>query len=303
MNAVEIENVTKGFGKHVAVDDLSLEVPQGCIFGLIGPNGSGKTTTMRMIMNILYPDKGMIRVFGEELVGACTDRIGYMPEERGLYKKMKVREILRFHGAMKNGQDVRQEVDRWLEKLDLKAWANKKVEALSKGMSQKVQFIATVVSRPELVILDEPLTGLDPVNADMIASAVLDLARDGTTVILSTHDMGLAERMCDWILMICQGRKVLDGTLESIQDVYGNDTIRIRTENGSRGMEEFAGVENVSNLGNVQELQIGNDRDPQQIVTEIMAQTRLRSFEIAKPSLHDIFVRIAGPQAEEVGNA
>ena len=303
MNAVDMENITKTFGKHVAVDDLSLVVPAGRVFGLIGPNGSGKTTTMRMIMNILYPNSGTIRVFGEELVGACTDRIGYMPEERGLYKKMKVRDVLRFHGELKNGRNVKEEVDRWLEILDLKDWANKRVEALSKGMSQKVQFIATVVSRPQLVILDEPLTGLDPVNADVIAGEVLDLHRNGTTVILSTHDMRLAERMCDWILMIFQGRKVLDGTLESIQDKYGSDTIRVRTNNGSQALEHLDGVTEVNDLGDFQELQTGGDRSPQQIVTQILSRTELRSFEIAKPSLHDIFVRIAGPQAKEVHDA
>jgi ABC-2 type transport system ATP-binding protein len=300
MNVVDMVNVTKTFGSHVAVDGLSLAVPAGCVFGLIGPNGSGKTTTMRMIMNILYPTSGTLRVFDEELVGACTDRIGYMPEERGLYKKMAVRDVLRFHGDLKNGHNVKEEVDRWLEALDLSDWARKKVEALSKGMSQKVQFIATVVSRPQLLILDEPLTGLDPVNADMIANAVLDLRRNGTTVILSTHDMRLAERMCDWIVMIFQGRKVLDGTLERIQEEHGRDTLRIRANISTEALRQFNGVEKVHRLCDAHELQIGSEYDPQDIAMRIMSQTAVRSFEIAKPSLHDIFVKIAGPQAEEV---
>ncbi|MGD2152792.1 MAG: ATP-binding cassette domain-containing protein [Gemmatimonadales bacterium] len=303
MNAVELRDVTKTFGRVVAVDDLSLDVPRGSVYGFIGPNGSGKTTTLRMIMNLYYPDRGTIRVFGDVLHGACTDRIGYMPEERGLYKRMKVRDVLRFYGELKNGRDVRGEVDRWLERLELGAWAKAKVEALSKGMAQKVQFIATVVSRPELVILDEPFTGLDPVNTDAIREAVLELQAGGTTVIFSTHDMGVAERMCDFIFMIFKGRKVLDGTLAAIQDRYGSDTVRVRTEDGAAVLQQLEGVEKVTDFGRVQELRIARDRDPQEIVRAIVARTRVESFEIARPSLHDIFVRIAGPEAREADDA
>jgi len=299
MKTVVIDEVTKTFGTHTAVDGLSLEVPRGSVYGFIGPNGSGKTTTLRMIMNILYPDSGTIQVFGEQLVGACTDRIGYLPEERGLYKKMKVREVLEFYGGLKSGRDVRKEVGRWLERLDLLEWADKKVDVLSKGMSQKVQFIATVVSHPELVILDEPFTGLDPVNADVIREAVLSLREKGTTVILSTHDMGVAEKMCDFIFMIFRGKKVLDGTLAAIQDRYGSDTIRIRTENGASAFSGIDGVEKVNDFGQLQELRVTRDVDPQLVVSQIMARTRVSSFELTRPSLHDIFVRIAGPEAEE----
>ncbi len=303
MNAVEIDQITKTFGKVVAVDDLSLNVPRGSVYGFIGPNGSGKTTILRMIMNILYPDSGTIRVFGEELHGACTDRIGYMPEERGLYKKMKVQELLEFYGGLKRDGDVRGEVNRWLEKLDLADWAKKKIETLSKGMSQKVQFIATVVAGPDLVILDEPFSGLDPVNTDVIREAVLDLQASGTTVIFSTHDMSMAEKMCDFILMIFKGRKVLDGTLESIQNEYGSDTIRVRTENGTGVLSGIEGVEKVNNFGQYQELRVGHNRDPHDILSAVMSRTRVTSFDITKPSLHDIFVRIAGPEAEEVNDA
>ena len=303
MNAVEIDQITKTFGKVVAVDDLSLNVPRGSVYGFIGPNGSGKTTTLRMIMNILYPDSGTIRVFGEELHGACTDRIGYMPEERGLYKKMKVQELLEFYGDLKRDGDVRGEVNRWLEKLDLADWAKKKIETLSKGMSQKVQFIATVVAGPDLVILDEPFSGLDPVNTDVIREAVLDLQASGTTVIFSTHDMSMAEKMCDFILMIFKGRKVLDGTLESIQNEYGSDTIRVRTENGTGVLSGIEGVEKVNNFGQYQELRVGHNRDPHEILSAVMSRTRVTSFDITKPSLHDIFVRIAGPEADEVNDA
>jgi ABC-2 type transport system ATP-binding protein len=303
MNTVEIQDITKAFGQQVAVNHLSLQVPQGSVYGFIGPNGSGKTTTMRMIMNILYPDTGTIRVFDERLVGTCTDRIGYMPEERGLYKKMKVREILEFYGDLKNGRNIPREVDRWLERLDLGDWANKKIDTLSKGMTQKAQFIATVVSQPELVILDEPFTGLDPVNVDVIREEVLNLRANGTTVILSTHDMGVAERMCDFIFMIFKGKKVLDGTLASIQDQYGSDTIRVRTENGAAALQGIRGVEKVTDFGQLQELRVAGQCDPHEILAEIISRTRVTGFELAKPSLHDIFVRIAGPEAEEVHDA
>lgn len=299
MNAVELQEVTKTFGNVTAVDNLSLVVPQGSIYGFIGPNGSGKTTTLRMIMNIFYPDRGVIRVLGQASDGSCTDRIGYLPEERGLYKNMKVREVLEFYGELKSGHSVKDEVDRWLEKFDLSDWANKKVETLSKGMSQKVQFIATVIAGPELVILDEPFTGLDPVNADVLRKAVLELRQNGATVIFSTHDMAVAERMCDFIFMIFKGRKVLDGTLSSIQDDYGNDTLRVRIEDGKDALDNLPGVESVRDFGRMQELRMTQDCDPQKTVAEIMTRTRVWSFEIAKPSLNDIFVRIAGPEAEE----
>jgi len=303
MNTVELRDVTKTFGSHTAVDELSLDVPRGCVYGFIGPNGAGKTTTLRMIMNILYPDRGSIRVFGEQRRHAHTDRIGYLPEERGLYKKMKVREILRFYGDLKSARDVNREVDRWLDQLELADWADKKVETLSKGMSQKVQFIAAVVSKPELVILDEPFTGLDPVNADVLKDAVLELQSNGTTVIFSTHDMNVAEKMCDFIFMIFKGRKVLDGTLTSIQDRYGSDTIRLRIEGDGAVLHNLAGVERVNDYGRLQELRMTAGGDSQQILAAIMSKTRVRYFELARPSLHDIFVRIAGPEAQETNHA
>lgn len=303
MNIVEIENVTKTFGKYTAVDSLSLNVPQGSVYGFIGPNGSGKTTTLRMIMNILYPDNGVIRVFGEELHKSCTDRIGYMPEERGLYKKMKVVDVLRFYGELKSGRKVNKEVDYWLDRLDLADWGNKKVETLSKGMSQKVQFIATVVANPELVILDEPFSGLDPVNADVLKDAVLELRAKGATIIFSTHDMSFAEKMCDFIFMLFKGKKVLDGTLESIQGSYGSDVIKLRVEGGINHLQDIKGVEKVSDFGQVQELRVSHNYDPQDVLTDIMSKTRVKSFELAKPSLNDIFLRIAGTEAKEYNYA
>ncbi len=301
--AIELTGVTKTFGTHVAVDNLFLTVPRGSVYGFIGPNGSGKTTTLRMIMNILYPDTGEIRIFGGTLRSSYTDRIGYMPEERGLYKRMKVRELLRFLAGLKGVKDGRAEVDRWLERLDLSEWGNKKVETLSKGMSQKVQFIATVVSRPELVLLDEPFTGLDPVNTDVLKDAILGLQREGTTVIFSTHDMSMAEKMCDFIFMIFRGKKVLDGTLSAIQNQYGSDTIRIRTANGGNALKDLPGVDKVNDFGQLQELRMIPGADPQAILSRILQRTRVQSFDVVRPSLHDIFVRIAGAGREEGDNA
>ena len=214
-----------------------------------------------------------------------------------------MREVLKFYGELKSGGRVDREVDAWLERLDLSDWGDRKVETLSKGMSQKVQFIATVVSGPELVILDEPFTGLDPVNTDAIRTAVLDLQDRGTTVIFSTHDMNVAETMCDFIFMIFKGKKVLDGTLDSIQDQYGHDTIRVRTENGHTALRDLNGVDRVNDFGQMQELHMARDCDPQEVLAAIMTRTRIKSFEVARPSLHDVFVRIAGPEAEEVEDA
>lgn len=300
MDAVEISNVTKTFGEVAAVDGLSLRVPEGSAYGFIGPNGSGKTTTMRMIANIFYPDRGTVRVFGQQLMGARSELIGYLPEERGLYRKMAVRPLLEFYGEMRCGRKVTREVDGWLKKLDLAHRATAKVETLSKGMSQKVQFIAAVVPQPRLLILDEPFSGLDPVSAEVIRDAVLDMRRTGSTVILSTHDMHVAETMCDSIFMIFRGRKVLDGTLAAIQEQYGNDTIRVATGGGLAVLDGLPGVEKVRDFGQVQELRMEQGCDPQQVLRALVARTSVNSFAVTKPSLQDIFVRIAGPAAEEV---
>ena len=301
MNVVEIENVTKTFGRFVAVNALSLAVPRGSIYGFIGPNGSGKTTTLRMIMRIYHPDPGpgLIRVLGDMKQTAANDRVGYLPEERGLYKKMKVREILRFYAELKGCRDFKDRVNSWLERMGLSEWADKKVEALSKGMAQKVQFIAAVIAGPELVILDEPFTGLDPVNADVLREAVLELRKNGSTVIFSTHDMAVAERMCDLIFMIYKGNKVLDGTLESIQDRYGTDTLRVRVEGNGFDARTIPGVEKVTDFGKLQELRISPQTDTQDVLAELMRCGRVTHFELTTPSLHDIFVRIARPEPKD----
>lgn len=301
MNIIELENITKSYGNFVAVDNLSLQVPKGSIYGFIGPNGSGKTTTIRMIMNILYPDTGIIRIFGKEHLGAFTDTIGYLPEERGLYRKMKTKELVTFYGELKRVQKPAKVAEEWLEKFDLATWAGKKVETLSKGMSQKLQFIITVINRPEIIILDEPFSGLDPVNAEIIKEVILELRDNGATVLFSTHDMAVAERMCDFIFMIYKGQKVLDGTLEGIQSNYGQDTIRIQSENGVRVLEGISDIEKITDFGKIQELRMRRGADPQQILSEILLKTRITKFELASPSLNDIFIRIARPEKEDKG--
>jgi ABC-2 type transport system ATP-binding protein len=302
MTAVEILSVTKTFGAVTAVDNLTLTVPEGSVYGFIGPNGSGKTTTMRMIVNIFYPDAGSIRVLGQQMTSARSENIGYLPEERGLYRNMAVKPLLEFYGELRGGRNVSSEVDHWLERLGLAEWGSRKVETLSKGMTQRVQFIAAVIPAPKLLILDEPFSGLDPVNAEALHDAILDLRRRGATVILSTHDMRVAETMCDSIFMIFRGKKVLDGTLESIQSEYGNNTIRVSAEGGTAVMAGLPGVEDVRDLGQLQELRISRGCDTQEVLRALVARTRIASFSVTRPSLHDIFVRIAGAPAAEAAH-
>ncbi len=299
-NAVELSQVTKRFGTHVAVDHLDLALPEGAVYGFIGPNGSGKTTTLRIILRIFYPDAGHVCVLGRDHWLGTDDRVGYLPEERGLYRKMRVRDVLAFYAQLKGMRACRPEIDSWLERLDLTAWADKKIETLSKGMSQKVQFIATVVSHPRLIVLDEPFSGLDPVNMDVLKDAVLSLRDSGSTVLFSTHDMDVAERMCDTICMIFRGQKVLDGTLESIQAQYGSDTIRVRMPGFTGSLAQLEGVSRVNEYGPYRELRMSPPADPQHILRQLMALGTLQHFEIARPSLHDIFVRIARPEPEEM---
>lgn len=276
------------------MDALSLEVPRGSVYGFIGPNGSGKTTTLRVIMHILLPDSGTVEVLGKTGTRAANDHIGYLPEERGLYKKMTVRQQLAYYAALKGvpDEEARQEMDIWLNRLELMEWADYKIEALSKGMMQKIQFISTVVSKPELVILDEPFAGLDPVNVEVIRSAILELRKNGATVVLSTHDMQIASEMCDFVLMMHQGRKVLDGTLDSIRQKYGADTIRIGVNGGKTVLLESGGVTLVRDLGHLQEIRV--EGPPQEFLHAISGKVVINHFEIVTPSLHDIFLRIAG---------
>ena len=302
MNIIELQNITKTFGSVVAVSDLTLNVPKGSIYGFIGPNGSGKTTTIRMIMKIFYADSGTIRIDGKDHTSQHLKNIAYLPEERGLYKKMKVKDVLMFHGELNEGTNLPEKIDKWLAHFDLTEYANKKVETLSKGMKQKLQFIATILNDPEIIILDEPFGGLDPVNAELLKDAILNLQKRGATIIFSTHDMNMAEKMCDQIFMIYKGKKVLDGTLQAIQDQYGSDTIRLQTELGSEALEGIDGIVRVNNFGKQQEVKLNPDADSQKILSQIMKKTTVSKFEITKPSLNDIFIRIASPERKEEGH-
>jgi len=289
MNAVELGVVTKKFGQLVAVDRLDLAVPEGAVYGFIGPNGSGKTTTLRLILRIFYPDSGTVRVLGLDHSAAADDRIGYLPEERGLYKKMRLRDVLEFHAQLKGRRHCRQAINNWLARMDLSAWADKRVDSLSKGMSQKAQFIAAVIAEPTLLILDEPFSGLDPVNMEAVKDAVLELKRQGTTVIFSTHDMEVAERMCDTIFMIFRGRKVLDGTLTAIQSQYGEDTVSVRTTAGNGALHNLPGVIRVNDYGRDQELRLTPGSDTQELLSELVRRTRVERFEITRPLIARYF--------------
>jgi len=294
-NAISLTGVTKQFNGALAVDDLSLSVPAGSIYGFIGPNGSGKTTTLRMIMHILLPDRGEIEVLGSRDTAAARDKVGYLPEERGLYKKMTIRRLLRYYARLKGESMPRIDaaIDDWMRRMELPGLLDRQIETLSKGMSQKVQFVAAVVSNPSLLILDEPFSGLDPVNAQVLKDAVLEMRQRGATVVFSTHDMATAERMCDRIFMIFRGRKVLDGTLESIQDQYGADTVRVRTASGAAAIDGIPDVESVNDFGQLQEVRLQGD--PQAFLARLSARTAVHHFEVTRPSLQDIFVRIAKP--------
>lgn len=303
MEAIAIRGVTKAYGAHVAVDDLTLSVPRGSIYGFIGPNGSGKSTTLRMITNIILPDRGQIEVLGHKETVAARDRVGYLPEERGLYKKMRVRPLLRYYGQLKGKPrgEVDREIDRWLARMDLAPWADKKVDALSKGMAQKVQFIAAVVSKPELLILDEPFSGLDPVNATVLREAVVDLRKAGTTIVFSTHDMRTAETMCDRIFMIYRGKKVLDGSLDDIQTAHGFQRVRIRCQGGAAALAGLPGVGRIDDHGAQQDVELAGDA--QELLRALAARTSVSYFELARPSLHEIFVKIARPAPEHTSAA
>jgi ABC-2 type transport system ATP-binding protein len=296
MNAIVLTDITKRFGGLAAVDALTLSVPTGSIYGFIGPNGSGKTTTLRMIMHILLPDEGTIEVLGSRDTAAARDQVGYLPEERGLYKKMSVRRLLRYYGRLKGRplSEVDAGIQEWIARMELPGVLDRHVETLSKGMSQKVQFIAAVVSKPSLLILDEPFSGLDPVNAQVLKDAVLEMRRRGTTVVFSTHDMATAEKMCDRIFMIFRGRKVLDGSLHDIQEEYGADTVRVRTSAGLAALAGIPEVESVNDFGQMQEVRLSGD--VQKFLQHLSSRSAVYHFEITRPSLQDIFVRIAKPQ-------
>jgi len=303
---VELNGITKRFTGHLAVQELSLAVHRGAIYGLLGPNGAGKTTTIRMMMNITIPDEGSVRLFGDERGGHHSARIGYLPEERGLYKKMRVREALTFLAEAKGVRraSAARKADEWLERLGLGDWRTRKIEELSKGMQQKVQFIATMLHEPELLILDEPFAGLDPINQDVLKDIVVQLSRAGTTILFSTHQMDVAERVCDHVCIIARGRKVLDGSLAEVKRVHGGTHVAVAFEDGGGGAAAIASVSGLvakaDDYGVYAELALLDGVDPQTLLERLLqAGARLRRFERVEPSLHRIFLDKAGSDAAE----
>ncbi len=293
MEAIAVEHVTKRFSSVVAVSDLSLHIEQGAVFGLLGPNGAGKTTSLRMILQILSPDQGVIHVFGQPVSARTQQLIGYLPEERGLYARMKVREVLVFLAALKGLTEAEASVrvHQWLERMGLEDWSERKVNDLSKGMQQKAQFIAAVAHRPRLLILDEPFTGLDPVNASLIKDIMLELRAEGATIILSTHRMEQVEMMCDAICLINNGRNVLAGDLRAIKKSYGKNTVRIEYAGDGSFLDRPDLLEKLNHFGAVVEAKLRPGADPQEILKAAVANgVRISRFELVEPPLHDIFV-------------
>jgi len=290
---VKLENITKSFGDFVAVSSLTLSVRAGRIYGLLGPNGAGKTTTIRMIANITAPDSGRIELFGQQITPELQDRIGYLPEERGLYQKMKIGDQLRFFAELKNvtGKAVAERIDRWLARLKLTEWKNKRSRELSKGMQQKVQFITAILHEPDLLILDEPFSGLDPVNVELLKDIVLDLKTAGKTIIFSTHQMEIAEKICDDICLINHSRKVLDGSLREIKQSFGRNSVALRIEGGNGILNDHSLVSKVEQYSDEIEALLAPGANAQDLLKKLVASGAMVSkFEMIEPSLKDIFI-------------
>lgn len=298
--AVRFEGVSKHFGEVQAVRDISFEVPQGSLFGILGSNGAGKTTSIRMLMNIFRPDAGRIEVLGTQVSEALKPILGYLPEERGLYKKMRILELLHFFGKIK-GKDARSldpVIDRWLERLDLAEWKHQRVEALSKGMAQKLQFVATVIHEPKLLVLDEPFAGLDPVNRDRLRDAVLELHREGTTIVFSTHVMEQAEQLCKELVLVHRGQVRLAGTVAEVRAAQGRQAALVTVERAPGAtLDGLPGVTSVADAGNDAELALAPDADPNALLAALLERGVVRRFELRDPSLHEIFKRVVGDEA------
>ena len=295
-NAVELEGVEKRFGAKVAVDGLSLEVPRGCIYGFLGPNGAGKTTTLRMIVGIFYPDAGRLSVLGQSDPASVKERIGYLPEERGLYEKMRVRDLMTYFGQLKGMETglARKRASELLQRFGLGESADKKCQALSKGMAQKAQILATLIHEPELIILDEPFSGLDPLNRDLMRDLILQLKREGRSVIFSTHIMEQAEQICDRVLLIDDGRKILDGELSAVRSSAGKE-IRLDYDGDGDFLHDLPGVARGNDSGKQAELFMEEDADPQAVLAALVAaRVRVRRFDLRELSLHEIFIRAVG---------
>jgi len=294
--ALEVCAIGKAFNGTVAVKDLSFAVPAGSIYGLLGPNGAGKTTTIRMLLDIILPDSGTVHLFGEPFKRQALLRVGYLPEERGLYKKMKVGDTLIFLGLLRglNRGQAQQRAAEWMRRLDMSGWEAKKVEELSKGMQQKVQFAATLLHDPDLIILDEPFAGLDPVNTAMLKDVMLELKRRGKTIIFSTHRMEQVERLCEAICLVNRGERVLEGNLREIRRRFGRNTILAELEGDWQFVRGLPGVRDARDTGNQVEIKLLPSADAQQILSALINRLRVNRFEVTEPSLEEIFISSVG---------
>jgi ABC-2 type transport system ATP-binding protein len=289
---LELSNVVKRYDGVTAVDSLSFVVEPGGIYGLLGPNGAGKTTTIRMIMGIIEPDEGSIKIFNEPFSERLKERIGYLPEERGLYRKMKVLEHLVFLGEIK-GVPAKVAAERgrkWIEKLELAGWEDKTIESLSKGMQQKIQFISTVLHEPRLLILDEPFTGLDPINTQLIKDIIDEMKGEGRTIVLSTHLMDQVEKLCERICLINKGIKVLEGRLADIKMRFSKNVVSLRFAGDARAIAGHRGVEKVQEFGQELSVTLKEGADPNELLRFALDRGRVERFEIGQMSLHDIFI-------------
>ena len=290
---LKVENVSKHYGDFTAVENLSFNVRAGRVFGFLGPNGAGKTTTIRMIVGITAPDEGAIELFGEKISNETKNRIGYLPEERGLYKKMKVQDQLRYFAALKNVSQAEADrrIDFWLERMKLSEWKKKKTTDLSKGMSQKIQFIATVLHNPDLLILDEPFSGLDPVNVEFLIEVVAELKAQHKTIIFSTHLMETAERLCDDIILINKSRKVIGGTLREVKAGFGNNLIALRCTGGENVLADKNIVARIIEYADEKEIELAENADAQILLKKLIENdVVITKFEQIEPSLNDIFI-------------
>lgn len=296
MAIIEVKNVRKHFGKTKAVNDVSFEVNKGRIFGLLGPNGAGKTTTIRMINYILSPDSGEITINGVEASPETQKKIGYMPEERGLYKKMKVFDQLMYLTQLKgmNSKKAKEAINYWLERFDASDWKNKEISELSKGMSQKIQFIATIAHDPDIYIFDEPFSGLDPINSETLKEIIIELRDNGKTILFSTHRMEQVEQMCDDICLFNQGQAVLTGNLREIKASFGKNTINLEFDGNGAFLDTLKNVRINNRSTNFAEIRILDQQDMQDILKLAMENAEIHKFERIEPSLTEIFISTVG---------
>jgi ABC-2 type transport system ATP-binding protein len=298
---LEARDVRKSYGDVRAVDGLSFSARPGEIFGLIGPNGAGKSTTIRMAMNIIAPDSGDILIKGRRLAEEDKAIVGYLPEERGLYRKSKVGEILLFLASLKGmaASEAGKSIDAWLERFGILEWKGRKIDELSKGMAQKVQFIGTVVHRPQLVLFDEPFSGLDPLSQDILLEAMLELKAAGVTVLFSTHIMENAEKICERILLVDKGREIVSGTLAEVKSKYGRNAVQIEFDGDASFVESLPFVESVRRFPRWIEAQIRPLSDPDELYKALAGRVKVRRFEVVSPSLHKIFTSLVGEDATD----